>query len=815
MFIVKLTFMKSFVTTFVLLSAFFGFAQTGKISGRVFNASNNESLPFSKVIVVDQQKGAVCLDDGTFIIENLSPGVYSFKATSSGFQELIINDITVTNARTVELNFPLEPIVREQKEVTVKAKPFTKVSESPVSLRTLNATEIERQPGAGRDVSKVLQALPGVASRATFRNDIIIRGGSPGENKFYLDGIEVPNINHFATQGSSGGPVGLLNVNFIREVDFYSGAFPANRANGLSSVISFKQKDGNPDALITNFALGSSDAALTFDGPLGKKADFIFSARRSYLQFLFAALKLPFLPTYNDSQFKLNYRINQKNKITFIGLGALDQFALNTKVNDKVTDSLQREYNEYILGNIPSQNQWNYTIGVNWTHFSKNSYQNVVASRNMLKNNSVRYVDNIETEANKLLDYSSFEAENKFRFEHTYLKNGWRVNAGVGYEYVRYNNETFNRIAIMGVPVTIDYSSDLYVSKGALFGQVSKALLNERLNLSLGLRSDFSTYSKSLMNPIDQLSPMLSVNFRLTEKWSLNGNIARFHQLPAYTILGYRDSNGVLVNKANDVKYIRADHFVLGTEYVTDFNSRFTVEGFYKNYSRYPYSVVDSISLANLGSDFGVVGNEAVTSTSSGRSYGLEFLYQQKMIKGFYGIVAYTFVTSEFKDKNDQYIPSSWDSKHVVSLTGGKRFNKGWEVGLRWLFSGGAPYTPYDVATSSLKQVWDVNGRGILDYNQLNTQRESAYHQLNVRVDKKLFFEKFSMNFYLDIQNLYGQKTKVAPILLVVKDANGQPVTDPSDPSRYLTKEVEQTSGILQPSIGIIVEFKVKKAAVK
>lgn len=807
--------MKSFVTTFVLLSAFFGFAQTGKISGRVFNASNNESLPFSKVIVVDQQKGAVCLDDGTFIIENLSPGVYSFKATSSGFQELIINDITVTNARTVELNFPLEPIVREQKEVTVKAKPFTKVSESPVSLRTLNATEIERQPGAGRDVSKVLQALPGVASRATFRNDIIIRGGSPGENKFYLDGIEVPNINHFATQGSSGGPVGLLNVNFIREVDFYSGAFPANRANGLSSVISFKQKDGNPDALITNFALGSSDAALTFDGPLGKKADFIFSARRSYLQFLFAALKLPFLPTYNDSQFKLNYRINQKNKITFIGLGALDQFALNTKVNDKVTDSLQREYNEYILGNIPSQNQWNYTIGVNWTHFSKNSYQNVVASRNMLKNNSVRYVDNIETEANKLLDYSSFEAENKFRFEHTYLKNGWRVNAGVGYEYVRYNNETFNRIAIMGVPVTIDYSSDLYVSKGALFGQVSKALLNERLNLSLGLRSDFSTYSKSLMNPIDQLSPMLSVNFRLTEKWSLNGNIARFHQLPAYTILGYRDSNGVLVNKANDVKYIRADHFVLGTEYVTDFNSRFTVEGFYKNYSRYPYSVVDSISLANLGSDFGVVGNEAVTSTSSGRSYGLEFLYQQKMIKGFYGIVAYTFVTSEFKDKNDQYIPSSWDSKHVVSLTGGKRFNKGWEVGLRWLFSGGAPYTPYDVATSSLKQVWDVNGRGILDYNQLNTQRESAYHQLNVRVDKKLFFEKFSMNFYLDIQNLYGQKTKVAPILLVVKDANGQPVTDPSDPSRYLTKEVEQTSGILQPSIGIIVEFKVKKAAVK
>lgn len=807
--------MKVFLLSLVICFFSISYAQTGKVSGRVYSATNNESLPFSKVLVVDQQKGAVCLEDGTFVIENLNPGVYSFKATSAGYQELILNDITITNARTVELNFALEPIIREQKEVTVKAKPFQKVSESPVSLRTLNATEIERQPGAGRDVSKVLQALPGVASRATFRNDIIIRGGSPGENKFYLDGIEVPNINHFATQGSSGGPVGLLNVNFIREVDFYSGAFPANRANGLSSVISFKQKDGNPDALITNFAIGSSDAALTFDGPLGKKADFIFSARRSYLQFLFAALKLPFLPTYNDSQFKLNYRINQKNKLTFIGLGALDQFALNTKVNDKVTDSTQREYNEYILGNIPSQNQWNYTVGVNWTHFSKHSYQNVVASRNMLKNMAVRYIDNVATEANKLLDYSSFEAENKLRFEHTYSQNGWRVNAGFGYEYVRYNNETFNRIAIMGVPVTIDYTSNLYLSKGSLFGQVSRSLINERLNLSLGLRSDISNYSKSLMNPLDQLSPMFSANFRLTEKWSLNGNVARFHQLPAYTILGYRNANGDLVNKNNDVKYIRADHFVLGTEYLTNINSRFTVEGFFKKYSRYPYSVVDSISLANLGTDFGVVGNEAVTSTSSGRSYGVEFLYQQKLIKGFYGIVAYTFVTSEFKDKNDAYIPSSWDSKNIVSLTGGKRFNKGWEIGMRWLFSGGSPYTPYDVATSSLKQVWDVNGRGVLDYNQLNTQREGAYHQLNVRVDKKIYLEKFSMNFYLDIQNLYGHKTQVAPILLLVKDANGQPVTDPADPTRYLTKEISQTSGIVQPTLGIIIEFKVKKAAAK
>jgi hypothetical protein len=806
--------MRSIVVLFILINTF-SYSQVSKITGRVFNSINNEAIPFAKVVVIDAQKGAVSEDNGSYTIEGLAPGIYSFKATAPGFQELQINEITVTISRTVDLDFALEPIVKEQKEIIVKASPFVRRSESPLSLRTLNATEIERQPGAGRDVSKVLQALPGVGVRATFRNDIIIRGGSPGENKFYLDGIEVPNINHFATQGSSGGPVGLLNVNFIREVDFYAGAFPANRANGLSSVISFKQKDGNPDALITNFALGSSDAALTFDGPLGKKADFIFSARRSYLQFLFAALQLPFLPTYNDAQFKVNLKLNQKNRITFIGLGALDDFALNTAVNDKVTDPDTKEYNEYILGNIPTQDQWNYTFGVNWLHYSKNSYQTIVASRNMLKNIATRYTDNIETEANKLLDYSSFEAENKLRFEHNINRNGWKWNMGVGYEYARYNNSTFNRISVQGVPVTIDYESDLFISKMAAFGQLSKAFLAERLNISAGIRSDFSNYSSSMMNPLDQLSPMMSMSYRVTEKFSLNGNVARFHQLPAYTILGYRDANGELANKKNEVKYIRANHLVLGTEYLTEFNSRFTVEGFYKGYSRYPFSLKDSISLANIGSDFGVVGNEEVVSNSTGRAYGTEFLYQQKMIKGFYGIVAYTFVTSEFQDKNGEYVSSSWDSKHIVSLTAGKRFGKGWELGMRWLFSGGSPYTPIDVATSSLKQVWDLTGQGLPNYSLLNTQREANFHQLNIRVDKKIYLNKFSMNFYLDIQNAYAYKTKVAPQLLLVKDENGQPVTDPTDPTRYQTKLIENTSGIVQPTLGIIIEFTAKKTTVK
>ena len=801
-----------FIVSFLFLISYVQ-SQVGIVRGKVVSASSNVGLPLVKIQLLDQQIGAISSEDGSYEIKGIAPGVYSFKASSPGFKDQIINEITVTNARSIDLDFFLEVIVIEQKEVTIRANRFQRNVESPLSLKSLNATEIERLPGANRDVSKVIAALPGVASRATFRNDIIIRGGSPGENKFYLDGIEVPNINHFATQGSSGGPVGLLNVNFIREVDFYSGAFPANRANGLSSVISFKQKDGNKDGLITNFALGSSDAALTFDGPIGKKVNFIFSARRSYLQFLFAALKLPILPTYNDFQYKVNVKLNDKNKISFIGLGAIDDFRLNTTVNDKITDTIQREYNDFILGNLPLQKQWNYTLGINYSHTSKNSVQTIVLSRNMLNNTSSRYKDFIETEANKLQDYSSFEAENKLRMEHTYLNNGWKWNVGLGYEYARYFNSTFNKITVQGNPLTIDFKSDLFMSKAALFSQLSKGFFGEKVNLSVGIRSDISNYSSGMMNPFNQLSPSFSINYRITPSFALNANVARYHQLPSYTILGYRDMAGDLVNKSNNLTYIQADHFVFGAEYLTKLNSRFTLEGFFKKYDNYPFSIKDSISLANVGSDFGIVGNEAVSSNSKGRTYGAEFLYQQKLFKGFYAILAYTFVVSEFKDKNNLYVPTAWDSKNIVSFTGGKRFKKGWEVGFRWLFSGGSPYTPYDVETSTLKQNWDINGFGILDYNALNTKRESSFHQLNVRVDKKIYLNRMNLNFYLDIQNAYGFKAKLAPILLVETDNNGTPIEDPNDPTRYKSKFVENASGIVQPTIGIIVEFAAKRKA--
>jgi CarboxypepD_reg-like domain/TonB-dependent Receptor Plug Domain len=785
---------------FIFLSSFL-FSQTGIISGKVTDAATNEPLPYAVIFLQGTTKGANTDLEGKYSINGLEAGLYNVQVSLSGYKKGTAFEVQVSNVKPVELNFSLEAASITKDTVTIKASPFPKPAESPVSLRTIGSAEIERTPGGNRDISKTIQSLPGVASPPSFRNDIIIRGGAPNENRFFLDGIEIPNINHFATQGSSGGPVGLLNVNFIREVDFYSGAFPATRGNSLSSVFDFKMKDGNSKKLVTTFTLGSSDIGLTFDGPLGKNSSFILSARRSYLQFLFKALQLPFLPTYNDFQFKTKTQIGTKGELSFIGLGAVDQFVLNLEENET-------DFQKYILDALPVSNQWNYMNGVTYRHFTETGSLFFVLSRNMLNNTATKYFRNDNsTETNLLLKYKSQESENKFRFEHTIYQENWKFSYGAGTELVRFTTETFQKISTSYGLVTLDFNSKLVFLKYAVFAQASRRLMNDKLSLSLGLRTDFNSYSSTMANPLEQLSPRFSASYRMAEKWNINFNVGRYYQLPAYTVLGYRDSLDQLKNKQNEVTYIACNHLVAGIEYAPWENARITVEGFYKAYSNYPFILSDSISLANLGADFGVIGNTEVKSISKGRSYGLEFLVQQKLYKGFYGIMAYTFVRSEFTVRDGSYKPSAWDNRHIVTLTSGKKFKKGWEMGVRWRFQGGAPYTPYDLNRSTLISVWDIAGTGLPDYSKLNTSRLQPSHQLDVRVDKKWFRPKYSLNLYLDIQNIYNYKQTLQPVMVLDRDANGNPVVNPNDPSRYQVKYLENTNGILQPTIGIILEF--------
>jgi len=537
----------------LLVISLYTSAQQGVIKGRVFNPINNEAIPFANIAIPNTTLGTTADTNGNFRLENLKPGNYNLVCSSLGYQTQFLYEIRVSPYKPTVVNFSLAKSVKELKEIVVSAPVFNKTDESPLSLRTINTAEIYRSPGGNRDISKVIQVLPGVASTLSFRNDIIVRGGSPNENRFYLDGIEVSNINHFATQGASGGPVGMINVNFIRELNFYAGAFPANKGNALSSILDFKQRNGNDEKLAGTLMVGSSDLGLSLEGPIGKNSTFIFSIRRSYLQLLFKALKLPFLPTYNDAQFKHNMKLDNKNELTFIGLGAIDDFKLNTSVNDGLNDADKIERNTYILGNLPVNSQWNYTVGAKWTHYAKNSYQNFIISRNHLNNEAIKYKNNIEEADLLLLNYKSQEVENKIRFESTKRKNGWKWNVGSSIDFVKYTNSTFNKKEQNGQVAIIDFDSKLNFRKFGLFTQLSRRFINARLSLSLGLRTDFSDYSSELSNPIDQLSPRLSASYALTSRLNLNFNTGRYFQLPAYTVMGYRDNNNNLVNKNNKI----------------------------------------------------------------------------------------------------------------------------------------------------------------------------------------------------------------------------------------------------------------------
>lgn len=769
---------------------------SGIIRGKITDALSNETLPGVSVIIQGQNGGTVTDSSGNYTINDLKPGFYNIRFSYVGYKAKAVFDIQVTNSRPALVDAALETEAASLGEVRINAPVFIKPVESPVSLRTIGSTEVKRNPGGNRDISKVIQSLPGVAAPVSFRNDIIIRGGAPNENRFYIDGVEIPNINHFATQGSSGGPVGLINVDFIREVDFYSGAFPANRGNSLSSVFEFRQKDGRNDKLAATLTAGSSDVAATLEGPLAAKTTFISSYRYSYLQGLFKLIGLPFLPSYQDFQFKTKTKFNSKNELTLLGLGAIDRFALNF-------DTDPTELNFYILDNIPVNSQDNYTIGANYKNYRKKGYSTLVLSRNFLNNKARKFQDNDEQNL-KTLDYSSRETENKLRFENNSQEGQYKINYGAGAETARYTTNTLNVLPLG----TESYRSEINLIKYGLFGQLGRSFFAERLNMSFGLRADANSYSGEMDNQLQTLSPRVSASYNFTDKLSFNFNTGIYYQLPAYTVLGYRSfEGGPLVNKSVD--YIRSNQIVLGFEYNTLKNTRFTVEGFYKSYSNYPVVTIfgEDIPLANLGADFGVVGNRPVTGFADGRSYGAEFLAQQRLNKGFYGIFAFTVFRSEFENARQQYIQSSWNSRYILSMTAGKILPKNWEIGAKVRLTGGSPFTPYDIALSSRKENFTIYPQGIQDFDRLNEQQLNDFYQVDLRIDKKYPFKKFSLNIYLDIQNLTYNQYELQPVLVLDRGANGAPQDNPANTDQFKTKLLKNEGGNILPTIGVIFEL--------
>lgn len=788
---------------------------TGKLSGVLVNRKTQQNL--SGLTVALAPSGAKLISDSTggFRFTSLLPGAYSIKITGIGIQEKLLTNVIVTSGNENILTIELEPSINLLNSVTVTGRRNTAKAttlESPLSIQRLTSEDIKANPGGNFDISKVIQSLPGVgggAAGGTFRNDIIIRGGAPSENVFYLDGIEVPIINHFSTQGSGGGPQGILNVSFIQDVKLSTSAFDARYDNALSSVFQFRQKNGNPNKLQGNFRVSGTEVAATLDGPISKKTTFLASVRRSYLELLFKALDLPIRPNYWDYQFKTTTKINDKTTLTTIGLAAIDDFKLAAP-KEATPEKL------FAINSNPLINQWNYTIGLSLKKLTQDGYWNLSVSRNTLDNQADRYEDNEKpSEATRTYQIRSNETENKFRFDVTKNIRNVSLSYGLVAQYVQFDNAFYQlfRPALKDSAgntiqnaITFNTNTGVNFLRYGGFAQLGTRLFDDRLAISTGIRADANNYQTSSQNPLEQLSPRISLSYALSNAWNFSASYGTYYRLPSYTQLAY-SNNGT----TNPGKYIQSNHYVAGFEYLPSSTTRFTFEGFYKGYNNYPVSILDNISLANKGIEFGAIGNEPIQQDGKGKAYGFEFFAQQKLTEKFFGVFSYTLYWSEFTGTNKKFVPASWDNRHLISATAGYKLPRNWELGIKFRYQGAAPYTPYNLEQSRLNYL--TLGSGVFDYDKVNTLRLKAFHSGDIRLDKKWNYKKTTFDFYIDIQNFYASKSTGSPQYTFKRkddnsaflSNNGQPVQ--MNGSNAIPYFLENAEGTFIPTIGFIIEF--------
>ena len=768
-----------------------------QVKGTVIDKSSRQPLEFINVMIVGLNKGGVTNAEGKFSIGQVPPGIYRLQASAIGYKTVTTPEY-ILSTRDLHIQIEMEENQTELEGVTVTASPFRRDIESPVSLRIIGLQEIEKSPGANRDISRIVQSYPGVAfSPIGYRNDLIVRGGSPSENRFYLDGVEIPNINHFSTQGASGGPVGILNADLIREVNFYTGAFPTDKGNALSSVLDFKLRDGDMERNSLKATLGASEVSLASNGHLGKKTSYLVSVRQSYLQFLFDMLGLPFLPTFTDAQFKLKTRFDARNELTVLGLGGIDKMKLNTKADD--------EDNEYILSYLPKIQQETFTLGAVYRHYAGAHVQSVVASHSYLNNRNTKYQQNDESDPEHLmLRLRSTDQNTQLRLENSSSFRNWKVTVGTSLDYSQYSNTTFQKVYTDRAQ-TFDYHTYLGIMRWGLFGTVNYTSIDERFTASLGLRADANNYSAAMKDLSDQLSPRLSLSYQLTEHWSLSGNAGLYYQLPPYTALGFKNNNGLYANKYA-LRYMQVSQGSVGLNWRKGDTFEVSVEGFYKDYDKIPLSVADGIPLTCKGNDYGVIGNELLTSTAQGRSYGAELLLKWLVAKKLNLASSFTLFKSEYRtDKESEYIASAWDNRFIFNLRGTYNLPRHWSVGMKVSCIGGAPYTPYNADKSSLVTAWNAQGKPYYDYTRYNEERLPAFTQVDIRIDKTFYLKRCMLGFYIDLQNIAGSKLKQADVLMstgVIKNPDA-PIAE----QRYVMKSLKQESGTLLPTLGITFEY--------
>ncbi|MCB2204802.1 TonB-dependent receptor [bacterium] len=713
----------------------------GSIHGSVVDTRSGQPLAGANVYLPDAQRGAASDADGKFRIEDIPAGSYRVRVSAIGYETLMQTDVIVRPSRGTELVLRLREAVFETGEVEITADYFRQSEESSVSAAQFSGEEIRRAPGSAGDVSRIMMVLPSVAKVNDQSNSLIVRGGSPLENAFFVDGIEVPNINHFPAQGASGGPLGMLPVDMIREVNFIAGGFPVRWGDRLSSVMDISFREGSRDALEAQADLNFVGFGGLVEGPLGADGSWLLSVRRSYLDLIVSAIDIgtSVAPWYGDASFKLAYDISPKHRVSLLALWSDDH-------NDPDAETAAENDMQY----FGRQDIYNATSGITWRAlWGKDTW-----SESSVSWTGMRFREHFLKTGSEalLLDNRSDEhwISLRTRTQHRFSRE-FSIEAGADAKLLRnsYDN-TYG-----GVPDVLGGSQSVIRARGDADGSLSGIYATlqltpiERLDVSLGLRAQHNSINESTT-----LEPRASAVLQLTQRWTLSASGGLYTQSLPLLLLSQNPAHRNLPDP-------RALHGVLGTSYLLTASTRVSLEGYLKKYDRFPVDpaapglfVVDEMSYR-----YGFFSaHEHLVPEGKAFSRGLELTVQKKLAEDFYGMASAGWSTARYTGLDGIERDRAYDNRLLFSIEGGYKPSAEWECSLRWIYAGGVPYTPIDLEASIAAR------QEVLDPTRINALRHPDYHSMNIRIDRRFNFSRSSLTAYISIWNLYDRRNIAAHI---------------------------------------------------
>ncbi len=706
----------------------------GNLEGIIVDANNKSPLPGVNIFILDKNIGTTTNNTGNYTFKNLSVGTYTIQFSYIGYEKVTKTDIIIRSKRTTYLNIEMQTSSIELENVVVESGYFAEVDNKPLGTVNFSSEEIRRAPGSAGDVSRILFGLPSLAKVNDSRNSLIVRGGSPIENSFYIDNIEIPNINHFPVEGSSDGPIGLLNVDFIKDVNFYSGGFSTIYGDRLSSIMEIEFREGAKDKFQSQFNLSMQGVGAEVEGPISDRGSYMASGSIAYLDLILDESETGgAIPHYGDGQSKLVYNLDDNNKLTLLEVYSWDQ--INLSYENAIKTDLTNIYGKTDgITNV---------VGLNWQNiWGKSGYSNTSISHTYFGYKR----DYSETKSQNHL-FTNNSRENNLRLRNVnYYKLDKNNNFEFGFE-AKYN---FSRFDVLYEPWKDHYGNPtprLYVYnklstlKGGIFAQ-HRIQISDRLSFEYGGRIDYFQYNDNL-----NFSPRLSLSYQFKNGITLSGSAGIFTQeIP----------ENFLIQNENfkDLKTPTANHFILGVSKMLGESTRLSLEGYYKTYHNFPIDPAQpNVFIFDQSMIDGIfLNHESLVDKGKAFSRGIELMVQKKLAEDFYGMISTSYSKTRYKDLNGDWHDRIYDNVFNSNIEGGYIPNDEWEFKIRWIYAGGAPYTPFNIDKST-----ELN-RGIWDTENINSKRMPDYHSLNVRVDKRFYFSGSSLIVYLSVWNAYGRE---------------------------------------------------------